>query len=254
MRASLPAAASLVLSFTDFDIYALADLSNLRFVGLQNYEQLVANPLFWKAMGNTLWFVLLGVPLSALQYYGREILIEQDPPNRPSGRPRGTEYKAIRTDRFKFVRYWNDEVELYDLVADPYELDNLARDPAYEETQRALSKRLEKLGTCAGKSCRTKPAMKLQLPDEIKRGDKRCRRAGDFVAAVKRPGDDRWNSLVRVSFRVDGTDAGTLTGRPFKSTLSRRLLREQPKPLIEADAELVDGRILTLAERVRICG
>ena len=186
--------------------------------------------------------------------HGREILIEQDPPNRPSGRPRGTEYKAIRTDRFKFVRYWNDEVELYDLVADPYELDNLARDPAYEETQRALSKRLEKLGTCAGKSCRTKPAMKLQLPDEIKRGDKRCRRAGDFVAAVKRPGDDRWNSLVRVSFRVDGTDAGTLTGRPFKSTLSRRLLREQPKPLIEADAELVDGRILTLAERVRICG
>lgn len=60
---ALPAAASLVLSFTDFDIYALADLSNLRFVGLQNYERLVANPLFWKAMGNTLWFVLLGVPL-----------------------------------------------------------------------------------------------------------------------------------------------------------------------------------------------
>ena len=60
---ALPAAASLVLSFTDFDIYALADLSNLRFVGLQNYEQLIANPLFWKAMGNTLWFVLLGVPL-----------------------------------------------------------------------------------------------------------------------------------------------------------------------------------------------
>lgn len=58
----IPALASLVLSFTDFDIYALADLSNLRFVGFQNYERLVENPLFWKAMGNTLWFVVLGVP------------------------------------------------------------------------------------------------------------------------------------------------------------------------------------------------
>src|SRR5687768_7176437 len=29
----VPAAASLFLSFTDFDIYALADLSNLRFIG-----------------------------------------------------------------------------------------------------------------------------------------------------------------------------------------------------------------------------
>lgn len=58
----IPAVASLLLSFTDFDIYALADLSNLRFVGFQNYARLVENPLFWKAMGNTLWFVLLGVP------------------------------------------------------------------------------------------------------------------------------------------------------------------------------------------------
>lgn len=58
----LPAAGSLVLSFTDFDIYALADLANLRFVGVQNYQRLIGNPLFWKAMGNTLWFVALGVP------------------------------------------------------------------------------------------------------------------------------------------------------------------------------------------------
>jgi len=58
----IPALASLVLSFTDFDIYALANLSNLRFVGFENYQRLIENPLFWKAMGNTLWFVVLGVP------------------------------------------------------------------------------------------------------------------------------------------------------------------------------------------------
>lgn len=58
-----PALASLALSFTDFDIYALADRANLRFIGLGNYQALLHNPLFWKAMGNTLWFVVVGVPL-----------------------------------------------------------------------------------------------------------------------------------------------------------------------------------------------
>lgn len=60
---ALPALASLFLSFTDFDIYALADRANLRFVGLGNYVALLQNPLFWKAMGNTAWFVLFGVPM-----------------------------------------------------------------------------------------------------------------------------------------------------------------------------------------------
>ena len=58
----IPAIGSLFLSFTDFDIYALADLDNLRFVGFQNYERLVANPLFWKAMTNSLLFVAIGTP------------------------------------------------------------------------------------------------------------------------------------------------------------------------------------------------
>ncbi|MBB5706555.1 carbohydrate ABC transporter permease [Sphingopyxis panaciterrulae] len=58
----LPAAASLALSFTDFDIYALADTGNLRFVGLQNYERLLENPLFWKATTNSLLFVAIGTP------------------------------------------------------------------------------------------------------------------------------------------------------------------------------------------------
>ena len=58
----LPAIASLFLSFTDFDIYALADIGNLRFVGFQNYERLLENPLFWKAMTNTLLFVAIGTP------------------------------------------------------------------------------------------------------------------------------------------------------------------------------------------------
>ena len=60
----LPVAAALALSFTDFDLYALADLDNLRFVGLDNYLLLLKTPLFWQALGNTLYFVVVGVPLS----------------------------------------------------------------------------------------------------------------------------------------------------------------------------------------------
>ena len=61
---AFPVIAALLLSLTDFDIYALANLDNLRFVGLQNYERLMTNPLFWGAMKNTLTFAVLGVPLS----------------------------------------------------------------------------------------------------------------------------------------------------------------------------------------------
>jgi multiple sugar transport system permease protein len=61
---ALPVVAGLLLSFTDFDIYALGDPSVLRFVGLENYRRLLGEPLFWKALGNTLVFCLVGGPLT----------------------------------------------------------------------------------------------------------------------------------------------------------------------------------------------
>jgi multiple sugar transport system permease protein len=61
---AIPVVSALLLSLTDFDIYALADLDNLRFVGLDNYGALLTNPLFWGAMRNTTLFAVLGVPLS----------------------------------------------------------------------------------------------------------------------------------------------------------------------------------------------
>ncbi|WP_326523228.1 carbohydrate ABC transporter permease [Sphingomonas sp.] len=73
---AIPAAASLFLSFTDFDIYALADLANLRFVGLDNYARLLGNPLFWRALGNTLWFVVFGVPLTVALSLAAAILLD----------------------------------------------------------------------------------------------------------------------------------------------------------------------------------
>ena len=71
----LPVAAALAMSLTDFDIYALADWRNLRFVGLDNYAALLVRPLFWQALGNTLVFVLLGVPLSIGASLGAALLL-----------------------------------------------------------------------------------------------------------------------------------------------------------------------------------
>lgn len=62
----LPAAAALVLSLTDFDIYALADIGNARLVGFSNYARLIDHPLFWTALKNTFYFALGCGPLTVL--------------------------------------------------------------------------------------------------------------------------------------------------------------------------------------------
>ncbi|MGY0557049.1 MULTISPECIES: carbohydrate ABC transporter permease [unclassified Lysobacter] len=71
----VPVFAAFALSLTDFDIYALADIGNLRFVGLGNYIELLQTPLFWKALGNTLYFVVVGVPLSIAVSLGAALLL-----------------------------------------------------------------------------------------------------------------------------------------------------------------------------------
>jgi len=59
-----PVIAGFVLSVTDFDLYTLGDVHNLRFVALRNYQELLGNPVFWTAFGNTLYFALVGGPLT----------------------------------------------------------------------------------------------------------------------------------------------------------------------------------------------
>lgn len=72
---ALPTIAALFLSLTDFDIYAVADLRNLRFVGLGNYANLFARPLFWQALGTTMWFVVFGVPATVMASLAAALLL-----------------------------------------------------------------------------------------------------------------------------------------------------------------------------------
>jgi multiple sugar transport system permease protein len=71
----LPVLGALGLSFTDYDLYALADIHNLRFVALQNYGALLQRPLFWSALGHTVYFVAVGVPLSMAASLGAALLL-----------------------------------------------------------------------------------------------------------------------------------------------------------------------------------
>jgi multiple sugar transport system permease protein len=71
----LPVAASLLLSFTDFDLYAIGDLANARLVGLRNYAQLVQNSVFWLALKNTFYFALVGGPLTVATSLGAALLL-----------------------------------------------------------------------------------------------------------------------------------------------------------------------------------
>ncbi|CAA9284482.1 MAG: ABC transporter, permease protein 1 (cluster 1, maltose/g3p/polyamine/iron) [uncultured Corynebacteriales bacterium] len=54
-----PMLASLVLSFTDYDI-----LTAPEFVGLANYRELVSDPDVYRSLGNTVFYTVLHVPLS----------------------------------------------------------------------------------------------------------------------------------------------------------------------------------------------
>ncbi len=53
----LPIVAAFLMSFTDFDIYAVADPHNMRVIGARNYARLSGNPVFWLALKNTFYFV-----------------------------------------------------------------------------------------------------------------------------------------------------------------------------------------------------
>jgi arylsulfatase A-like enzyme len=96
-----------------------------------------------------------GVSLLELMKTGRwsverdDIVVEGGPFDKPS-----QEFVGLRTPRYQFSVYGNGEEELYDLQADPYELENRAGDPEFAGIKAELAARLERLQLCSGVTCR----------------------------------------------------------------------------------------------------
>jgi multiple sugar transport system permease protein len=70
-----PVVAGFALSLTDFDLYTLGDVHNLRFVLLRNYRDLLGSGIFWQAFSNTMYFSLIGGPLTVAGSLGAALLV-----------------------------------------------------------------------------------------------------------------------------------------------------------------------------------
>ena len=70
-----PVIAGFALSLTDFDLYTIGDLHNLRFLAFRNYRELLGSSIFWTSFGNTLYFALAGGPLTVLVSLGAALLV-----------------------------------------------------------------------------------------------------------------------------------------------------------------------------------
>jgi multiple sugar transport system permease protein len=74
----IPIFASFALSVTDFDVYALTDWSRARFVGLSNFQELLSDPLFWRSLLNTLYCLVVAMPLTVAISLGVAMLINRE--------------------------------------------------------------------------------------------------------------------------------------------------------------------------------
>ncbi len=70
-----PILVAAVISTTNMNISAFANWNNVKFVGLDNYTKLFADPDFWQAIGNTGLFAIFGVPAIVILSLGVALLL-----------------------------------------------------------------------------------------------------------------------------------------------------------------------------------
>jgi hypothetical protein len=177
--------------------------------------------------------------------HGRAILLEAYA---------GDPILGVRTHRYLYTE-WDTkqlapEVELYDTYADPYQLNNVAKDPNYASVVADLRQQLRALTECAGAGCQQHPTGRL-----------------DFSTGGAGPGDcavgpiiartftTNVNEVVSVDFRVGTALAGTVSVPPFDLVLPDKLLRDAlPKPAeVVAEVGFGDGRRLALPAKIKAC-
>jgi N-acetylglucosamine-6-sulfatase len=157
-------------------------------------------------------------------------------------------YSAIRTPLHVFVQHSSGEQELYDLTADPHQLQSLHADPRFAALKNDLGARLARLRTCAGDACRRGPDLSLRL--RYRSGGAKCARTNVKV----RVGGSSASRISNVTFyrgsRVVKRDARA----PYTTVVSRRRLGVRTPTRILALATLRDGRTVSLDRALRRCG
>ena len=175
--------------------------------------------------------------------WGRDLLIE--------GRAADQSFVGVRTPRFKYARYRNGSREMYDLYRDPDELNNLARDKRYKKLRLEMSKRLDRLRRCAGRSCYPAPRVKMRLSPASG-----CVNSALRVSVV---GKDRPH-VRRATFYAGKRRAGSVrpvgsarTTRALQRVIRTRHVKAGRRFRLRAQLTFDDGRLRTLDRTRRSC-
>jgi hypothetical protein len=162
---------------------------------------------------------------------------------------------GVRTSRYLYTE-WDDpnsvlpQRELYDTYADPYQLTNLANDPAYLPVVLELGDELDDLIDCAGASCQSAPTGTLSFTNGGvgKNGCVFPPVTAHFFGANE-------DKIVNVGVRAGRVNAGDDTEPPFDVPIPDQALRDELPEAAEVVGKALyeDGRRLALTGDVRIC-
>jgi N-acetylglucosamine-6-sulfatase len=179
---------------------------------------------------------------------GRSLLPAARHPRIERGRAlpiESSSFHAIRTQRFIYVTYRTGEEELYDLARDPYELQNAVGDPGYGEVRSKLAEELGALKSCQASGCRLTPRVSLSLNYSLVRG-RAC--AQNPIRA--RIAGAQAGEVVESEFKLNGEVVADDTTRPFTHTMPAA----HGPSRFGARIEMIDGRRLTTARGLQVCG
>jgi N-acetylglucosamine-6-sulfatase len=161
---------------------------------------------------------------------------------------------GLRTSRYLYTE-WDTggpapERELYDTYADPYQLTNLADDPAHAGVVNLLAQELRRLEDCEGEDCHLEPTLQL-LFSAGGSGSGGCP-LEPVTARLTGPDEA---SVSSTEFRVDGQLVGTDSTRPFEVELPYKALGAAvPDPAeVVGRAVFLDGRRVALSQNVKAC-